>query len=219
MTGWIVLLILVLLLVLLSQLPLGVRLRYDDGGVSVKVRAGVLAFRAYPMKKKKPKKEKKAKKETVPKPKPKPDLKALWPLLRELIPVGKEAMEKMTDRLRIDELTVHLIWAEEDPADAAIHYGYAWAASEAGLAFLEARFPIRRRDIRLELDYQREGPEISLTLALSLKLGHLLAVGIPAAIRALGVILQYRKERKRSGALAGEQTREEIQNGKQASCQ
>lgn len=204
MTGWIVLLLLVLLVVFLSQLPLGVRLHYDAEGFLVKVRAGILTFRVYPLKKKKPKKEKKAKKEKTPK--PKPDLKALWPLIRELIPVGKEAMEKLTDRLRIDELTVHLIWTEEDPADAAIHYGYAWAAAEAGFAFLEARFPIRRRDVRLELDYQREEPEIALTLALSLKLGQLLAAGIPAGIQAFRVFLEYRKERIQTGALAGEQT-------------
>lgn len=202
MTGWIVLLLLVLLAVLLSRLPLGVCLHYDAGGLLVKVRAGILTFRVYPLKKKKPKKEKKAQKEKA----PKPDMKTLWPLIRALIPVGKEAMEKLTDRLRIDELTVHLIWTEEDPADAAIHYGYAWAAAEAGLAFLESRFPIRRRDIRLELDYQREEPEIALTLALSLKLGQLLAAVIPAGIQALRVLLEYRKERKQAGALAGEQT-------------
>ena len=63
MTGWIVLLILVLLLVLLSRLPLGVRLHYDAEGFLVKVRAGVLTFRVYPLKKKKPKKQKKPKKE------------------------------------------------------------------------------------------------------------------------------------------------------------
>ena len=76
------------------------------------------------------------------------------------------------------------------------------------MALLQARFPNSRRDIRLELDCQREEPEISLTLALSVKLGQLLAVGIPAGMQALRVFLDDRKERKASGeaALAGEQT-------------
>lgn len=188
-----ILALVVLLLLLLSRLRLGALASYGPEGTQVKLRVGPFVIPVFPGKKKgekRPKKEKTPKKE-----KPKPDVKALLPLIRELVPVGLEALRGFRRRLRIDRLTLHLIWGEEDPADAAIHYGYAWGAVEALLSFLEANFVLVRREVSLDLDYQRDKPEVSVALGLSLTLGQILAVSLPAAVRALKILLRKRKKR------------------------
>lgn len=198
MTVWLILLIIAAVLILLAKLRLGVRVSYGPQGLGVKLRVGAIPIQVLPAKKKKPAKQKKKKKKKK-KPRPKPDIKALLPLIRALLPVGKEAMLAMGERLYIREIKIHLIWGEEDPADAAIHYGYAWGGVEAGLSFLEANRPLGRRDVSLELDCRRTKPVFDLALELSVKLGQILAVGIPAGIQALKILLQYRKEHKPSG--------------------
>ncbi len=190
-----VLAILVVLLLLLSRLRLGVLAGYGPEGTQVKLRVGPFLFQVFPGKKKKRKKKPKKKQKAAPKEKPKPDVKALLSLARELLPVGLEAMEGFRRRLRIDRLSLRLIWGEEDPADAAIHYGYAWGAVEALLSFLEANFVLVRREVALDLDYQRDKPEVAFALGLSLTLGQILAVSLPAAVRALKILHHNRRNR------------------------
>lgn len=185
----IVLAAVVLLLLLLRRLRLGVLAGYGPEGIQVKLRAGPFVFQVFPGKKKGTKK-------APQKEKPKPDVKALLPLIRELLPVGLEALGGFRQRLRIDRLTLRLIWGEEDPADAAIHYGYLWGAVEALLSFLEANFVLVRRDIALELDYQRSKPEIIAALGLSLTLGEILAVSLPAAVQALKILWNYNRSKR-----------------------
>lgn len=187
----IVLAAVVLLLLLLSRLRLGVLAAYGPEGIQVKLRAGPFVFQVFPGKKKGKKKKKAPKKEKL-----KPDVKALLPLIRELLPVGLEALGGFRQRLRIDRLTLRLIWGEEDPADAAIHYGYLWGAVEALLSFLEANFVLVRRDIALDLDYQRSKPEVALALGLSLTLGQILAVSMPAAVQALKILWNYNRSKR-----------------------
>lgn len=189
------------LLLLLSRLRLGVLAAYEGESLRVKLRVGPFFVPVFPGKKKKTKKKKAPEKE-----KPKPDGKALLPLLRELLPVGLEALTGFRQRLRIDRLTLRLIWGEEDPADAAIHYGYAWGVVETLLAFLEANFVLVRREVSLDLDYQRDKPEVTAALGLSLTLGQCLAVGVPAAVQALKIIVHNRRRQRESAQLqsAGE---------------
>ena len=171
-----VLAILVVLLLLLRRLRLGVLAGYGPEGTQVKLRVGPFLFQVFPGKKKKRKKKPKKKQKAAPKEKPKPDVKALLSLARELLPVGVEAMGGFRRRLRIDRLSLRLIWGEEDPAD-------------------EANFVLVRREVALDLDYQRDKPEVAFALGLSLTLGQTLVVSLPAAVRALKILHHNRRNR------------------------
>lgn len=81
-------------------------------------------------------------------------------LALELLPQVKAAAGKFRRALRVDELCLRLTWGEPDPADAAIHYGRAWGIVEALLAFLEANFVLKHREVSLHLDYQIERPRL-----------------------------------------------------------
>lgn len=89
-------------------------------------------------------------------------------LALELLPQVKAAAGKFRRALRVDELCLRLTWGEPDPADAAIHYGRAWGIVEALLAFLEANFVLKHREVSLHLDYQIERPRLFVRASLSL---------------------------------------------------
>jgi hypothetical protein len=218
MKALLVVAIIAALLVALSFLRLGGEAGFDEGGAWFKVRIGPGRITLYPREttpekeakkarkkaaraekkaqKKAAKEAKKSKKKPGEQPPKKPTLGGLLSLGMELLPVVQEAAGRLRRRIRIDRLSLHLVWGEEDPADAAIHYGYAWAAVEAILAFVEANFVLKQRQVTLDLDYQIDQPRVKLEAALSLTLGQLLAVVLPAGVGALKAFLSLRKERK-----------------------
>ena len=112
---------------------------------------------------------------------------------RDLLPALSEAGNKFGKKLQIDRLDLDLTWAAEDPADAAIRYGRAWAAAESLLAFLENCFVIRERRVTINLDFYREKPLLYLQMGFSLTLAQLTAIGVVFAFKGLRVYLSHRK--------------------------
>lgn len=226
MTGWIVLLVLAILVLLVCLVRLGVAAGYDERGGWVKVHLGPKWVTLYPIdphkaakrqEKKARKAEKKAQKPTQEEP-DKPTLGGALDLALDLLPDVKEAAGRFRRRLRIDDLTLYLEWGEPDPADAAIHYGQAWGAAEAIAAFLEANFRVKHRDLSLDLNYQLDKPRLTLRAALSLTVAQLLAIVLPLGWAVMKTICNRRKQRQEAAAAAPER-KGEANHGKEPSCQ
>ncbi len=131
MTGWVVLLVLAVLVLLVCLVRLGVAAGYDERGGMGQGPSGPQM--GDPLSHRPPqggqapgekarKAEKKAQKPTQEEP-DKPTLGGALDLALDLLPDVKEAAGRFRRRLRIDDLTLYLEWGEPDPADAAIHYG------------------------------------------------------------------------------------------------
>lgn len=235
--GWPIFLgVLALLILLACVLRLGVLACYDEQGPWVKVRVGPKEIQVYPLvkdpakeakkqKKKEAKAAKKAAKEAKkaqkpPKPKPKRPIGGLLELVWDLLPVVQNAVSRFRHKLRIDDLTLDVTWAEEDPADAAIHYGYGWAAAEAILSFLEANFVIKNRQVAVYVDFLSEKPRVYIRAGLSLTLAQLLGIGLRTGVGAGKVLWHHRKTiippREVNGA---QQKKGEANHGKQSSVE
>ena len=211
--GWLITLGIVLLL---AVLPVGVRVRYDAGGILVRVIAGPVKITVFPWpgKKKKEKKQKDGKKagtasaedndlpEPPQPPKAKKEKKSKEEKggsLLDFLPLVKVALDFLGDfrrKLRLDNLYLRLILAANDPCDLAVNYGRAWAAVGNLLPQLEKWFVIKKRDIEVECDFVTSETLVIARLDLTSTIGRLLAAAVKFAVRALIEYLKIRKKRK-----------------------
>ena len=203
--GWIITLGVV---VLLAALPLGVRIRYDADGLLVKIIAGPLKFKVFPLPKKgkeekKPKKtsEKKSQDSLPKQPQPpqKPKEKKTGGSLMDFLPLVKTAIDFLGDfrrKLRLNNLELELILAADDPCDLAVNYGRAWAAVGNLMPQLENWFVIKKRNVEVECDFTASQTLVIAHLDLTITLGRLLAAVCKFAIRALTEYMKLKKKRK-----------------------
>ena len=249
MIGLVILLVLVLLVLAVAFLRLGAAAGYDETGGWVKIHIGPAWLTLYPLseekekkreekarKKAKQKAEKKAakKKKQASEPKQKTPLrkklkKAFTPggaldLALDLLPKLKEMAGDLRHAIRIDTLSLHLVWGEPDPADAAMHYGQAWGVLEALLAFVEANFTVKKRELSVALDYQIESPRLTAEAAFSITVAQLLSILWPTLKEAVKALWKWKKPgpsqrtMKRRAAAMAAQGKEEP-HGKESSCQ
>lgn len=221
MIGWILLALLALLVLLACCLRMRVSAGYDEGGGWVKLWVGPKGISLYPKPAPGEKKPRKKKKPKAPaKQWEKPTLGGALDLALDLLPEVKAAAGRFRRALWMDELYLHLVWGEPDPADAAIHYGRAWGAAEALLAFLRANFTVKRHQVQVDLDYQLERPRLTARASLSLTVAQLLAVVLPLAWAALTTLWRHRKQSRAAAApSAAHEGKGEENNGKESSCQ
>ena len=144
--------------------------------------------------------------------------------LQDLLPKLKEMAGDLRHAIRIDTLSLHLVWGEPDPADAAMHYGQAWGVLEALLAFTEANFTVKKRDLSVALDYQIESPRLTVEAACSISVAQLLSILWPTLKEAIRGLRKRKKTgpspkttKQRAAAMAA-QGKEET-HGKESSCQ
>ena len=93
----------------------------------------------------------------------------------------------------MEELTLHVTFAGDDPADAALHYGQAWAAAGALMPALDRLFVIKKRDICPILDYNREQMSVDAHLILTITIGRALALGLKAGLGFLKLLNDSKK--------------------------
>lgn len=218
MIGWIVLAVVALLVLLTYCLRVGVIAGYDGENGWAIAYVGPKKIALYPRPAPKKKKPKKRKEGATPA-QPKPSRRELLTLAKAVLPALREAAGKLRRALRVDELTLHLIWGEPDPADAAIHYGWAWGTAEAVLAFLQANVNIKRRQVRLDLDYQLERPRLTGRGKVSLTVAQLLAIVLPLGWAVLTALLRQRRQQRAQAASAAQERKGEENHGKESSCQ
>ena len=219
--GW---LITLGILTLLAVLPLGVSVRYDEGGAVVRVIAGPVRITLFPRPKKdkKPKKEKKSKEKSTTEPaqqpaeqpeaaptaapkaepvktEPKEKPKASGGSLTDFLPLVQIALDMLgafRRRLRLNRLELKLIMAADDPCDLAVNYGRAWAAVGNLMPRLERVFVIQKRNIEVECDFEATQTKIIARLDLTITLGRILATAVVYGVKALVEFLKIKNKRK-----------------------
>ena len=214
--GW---LITLGILVLLAILPLGVSVSYDSDGPLVKIIAGPLRIKVFPLPKKQKKEKNKPEKQTDPEaarkaaeeaalpkppqpPKPvkekKPKEKKGGSLL-DFIPFVKLGLNFLGDfrrKLRLNNLELKLVLASSDPCDLAVNYGKTWAAIGNLMPTLERWFVIKKRNVEVECDFTASETLVIARLDISITLGRLLSLVAVYGFRAVKEFLNFKKKRK-----------------------
>lgn len=215
--GWLIALI---ILTGLAILPLGVSALYDADGAVVRVIAGPVRIKVFPLKKKEksqPKEEQPKKDVTSAKPPketpsaseaPEKTLRSLLPPLPEekkklsfgdiekFLPLVRVALDFLGDfrrKLRVNRLDVKVILAGDDPCDLATNYGRAWTALGNLWPRLERLFVIRKRDVQVECDFTGDKTLIYARLDLTITLGRILSLAVRYGIRGLKEFLKLKK--------------------------
>ena len=211
-TWWMTVLVILAVLVLIGCIPVGVDAAYGEGGVLLSVKIGFFRLQILPAKPKKPKKPKKAKKSkqqkpaASPAPSAAPDTPAAEaaPQKKLVLPGGLRGILRLVNlalstlgdlrrKLRVEELTLHVTFAGDDPADAALHYGQAWAAVGALMPALDRLFVIKKRDIQPILDYNEKKMKLDAQLVLTITIGRAICLALRALVRFLKLWLNKKK--------------------------
>lgn len=205
--GW---LIFAGVLLLLAVLPLGVWIRYDEAGPLVRIVAGPLKIKIFPVKKKTKKavasKQEKASLSEPPKKtkEQQPTKKTKGGSLIDFLPLVKVAMDLLGDfrrKLRVDELYLRLILAASDPCDLAVNYGRTWAAVGNLIPQLERFFVIKKRDVAVECDFTASQTLVIFQMKITITLGRLLSLLVVYGFRGLKEFLKLKKKRKGGATL------------------
>lgn len=199
--GW---LIALAVLLAIGCIPLGVFIRFDSGGLLVRIVAGLLRFTVVPF----PKREKKTKsknksaasqppKEKSPDSQPQPEPKG--GSLRDFYPLMQTALDFMGQfrrKLRVDDLVLKVTLGGDDPCDLAVNYGRAWAALGNLVPLLERHFRIRKRDLEVQCDFTAEETQLEAQAKLTLTVEQLLHLGIVYGYLFIKELLILKKKRK-----------------------
>ena len=208
-TWWMTVLVILAVLVLIGCIPVGVDAAYGEGGMLLSAKIGFFRLQilpAKPTKPKKPKKPKQQKPAASPAPSAAPDTPAAEaaPQKKLALPGGLNGILRLVNlalstlgdlrrKLRVEELTLHVTFAGDDPADAALHYGQAWAAVGALMPALDRLFVIKKRDICPILDYNREQMSVDAHLILTITIGRALPLGLKAGLGFLKLLNDSKK--------------------------
>ena len=207
-TWWMTVLVILAVLVLIGCIPVGVDAAYGEGGVLLSAKIGFFKLQILPAKPKKPEKPKKPKQQkpaASSAPSAAPDAPAEPAAKKKLaLPGGLNGILRLVNlalstlgdlrrKLRVEELTLHVTFAGDDPADAALHYGQAWAAVGALMPALDRLFVIKKRDICPILDYNREQMSVDAHLILTISIGRALALGLKAGLGFLKLLNDSKK--------------------------
>lgn len=97
-------------------------------------------------------------------------------------------------KLRVEELTLHVTFAGDDPAGRrpALWAGRG-AAVGALIPALDRLFVIKKRDICPILDYNREQMSVDAHLILTITIGRALALGLKAGLGFLKLLNDSKK--------------------------
>ena len=190
------------IVILILLLPLGVSAIYDGEGPRVAILAGPVRIPVLPAKKKDKKpKRKKEKKKPAAKATP---AKAAHKekkggSLTDFLPLAKIILEFLGDfrrKLRVNILEVDLVLAGGDPCDLAINYGKATAAMGNLWPRLEELFVIKKRDVKIQCDFEGDKTLVTARLDLTITVARVFSVGFRYGIRALRELMKILNKRK-----------------------
>lgn len=199
-------------LVILSLLPLGIRVDYSQSGFTARVIAGPVKIRVFPAKKRKKhrnsgQEEKTGKQAEAASPARAPESAQKAPQSREasesggslsrLMPwlrLGMNFIGDFRKKIRLNHLYIRVVLAGDDPCDLAVNYGRAWAAVGNLLPNLERMFAIRDRDIRISCDFTASETTLAAKGDITITFGRLLCLGILYGIRALKILFATKRK-------------------------
>ncbi len=202
MKGWLIVLIILAALVLIGQLRLGGRVRYDEDGFTLTGIAGPLRLALLPPKEK-PKKAKKTKPPKPKKEKKKPEIAEAHPQkkggnaarLMSLLPTVAQAAGAFKRKLCIHRLDLSVGWGGEDAAAIALGYGRANALLGVIWPLLDHNFKVKRHEFQVGLDYSAREPAIAVDAVITVGLGQLLWIGLHYGLKLL---IQWSRSGKRT---------------------
>lgn len=207
-------------IVLIALLPLGVSVRYDEGGLLVRLCVGPARFTVYPRRKKKekpeeepaqpskdredkpredePREEQPEKEPVQPRkvPRMQPAKKKLGGRLTEFYPLlktGLAFLNELRRKLRVKRLEARLILAGDDPCDLAVNYGRAWAAVGNLMPILERTLKIKKRDVQVECDFDGDTTRVYVRTDVTVAFGRALWLVLRYGFRAMRQYLKIQK--------------------------
>ena len=192
MTGWIILLGILLVLFLISLIRLGGRAKYGPDGFYAYVLAGPAKIQLFPSKPKdetkpaKPKKEKKKKEKPAPaKEHTNEEKPGTVGRVMKLLPAVAEAAGALKRKIRINHLILTVVWGAEDAASAALGYGKANALLGMIWPLLDNNFNIKKCDWNVDVDYGKTSPEFTADAAITMTIGQLLSFAVRYGVKLL----------------------------------
>ena len=195
--GW---LIALAVIVLIAVLPIGISARYGETGPLVWLWIGPLRLRAYPSRKRNRETPEKHRKNSGKTPsKQKENSGETGGNIRDFYPLVQRILEFLTDlrqKLRVKLLQLHITLGGDDPCDLALNYGRAEAAFANLDPHLERFFVIRKKDIRINCDFEGDKTLIYGRLDLTITIGRIFSLGFRHGIRILREFLRIMKLRK-----------------------
>lgn len=189
---WIVLALLGLL-ILLSLLRVGVSAGYEAQTASVSARVGPVTIPVWPRPPaaEKPKQEKAAK-EPREGEQEQPDLDTIFALAK----LALKALGKFRRKLTVELFRLVFIAGASDPYDTAMQYAYVNAALGSLRPMAERAFHIKKRDVQVGTDFTADRPQIEVRLALTIRIGQIVVIGVAFCAGYLKFVLQKKKEAK-----------------------
>lgn len=190
----------------LAVLPLGISALYDSDGAVIRVVAGPLKIKVFPLKKKGKRKPKAQKKQDVPEKQPaktKQTPKKSGGSVKDFFPIVSRVLEFLADfrrKLRVDCLVLNLVLAGDDPCDLATNYGKACEALGGLWPMLEENFVIKKRDVKIQCDFEASQTLITARLDVTITIGRLIALGGWHGIRILKELLAIKNKQKGGAA-------------------
>lgn len=200
--GWLIALGIVLLLAIL---PLGISIRYDCDGPSVKLLASVFQFTLYPRPKKQEKslkdlsaRKNAAKKNSAAASKQDTSKKqgGSWADFLPLVSLFLDFLGNLRRKIRVKRLELKLVMAADDPCDLAVNYGRTWAAVGGIMPRLEELFVIKKRDVQVECDFTASKTLVVARLDMTITLGRMIALAATYGVKALRELLKIKNKRK-----------------------
>lgn len=193
--GW---LIALAVIVLLAVIPLGISARYDSRGAVAYLLAGPVRLKVYPRPKKaKPQTPQKAAKASA----PAQEKESSGGSVRDFLPIVRLILELLSDfrrKLRVDRLEMNVILAGDDPCDLATNYGKAWTALGTLWPQLERLFIIKKRDVKVQCDFEATEILVKARLDLTITLGRLVILGGKHGVHIMKEIITLKN--KKGGA-------------------
>ncbi|MBR7123227.1 MAG: DUF2953 domain-containing protein [Oscillospiraceae bacterium] len=179
-------------------IPVGICLIYDTKGFYLYLRIGLIRICLYPRKKiKTPIKESK-KNQTKSTESSKQNEKSKGKL-SDFMPILQIVFDFLHDfrsKLRITNLQMKLILANNDPCDLAIAYGSAWAALGNLMPLLERYFIIKNRNLEVECDFEATENLLNARIDIAISFGGLLYILIKHGFRGIKKYIELSKNLK-----------------------
>lgn len=177
MSGWLVLLLILLALLLVGQIRVGAWIGYDAAGLVVRMIVGPARIQVLPAKDKgtKPDKRRKQRRKAVRAAEQKEKRPGSLARLMDLLPVLAEAAGALRRKILIHHLDLSVVWGAPDAAGAAIGFGRAHGVIGMIWPLFDHNFRVKRHRFQVDVDYGASRPEVRVELELTLTVGQALA--------------------------------------------
>ena len=116
--------------------------------------------------------------------------------------------------LHIDVLYIKLTMAGDDPADLAMSYGNTWAALGNLWPYIDRMFTIKKRDIRVQCDFEASQSVVNARVDITLTLARLLGLVFGYAFRILIKFLRIMFDRKKKAEAIQKEVNNSANNDK-----